>query len=65
MGRLAKNEIYFQRFIKTEEIIEGIEKVTAAEVCKLAQQLFKPRLLSLAALGPVTEKEIPRGIVGA
>jgi predicted Zn-dependent peptidase len=65
MGRLAKNEIYFQRFIKTEEIIEGIERVTAAEVCRLAQQLFNPRQLSLAALGPVTEKAIPRGIVEA
>ena len=65
MGRLAKNEIYFQRFIKTEEIIEGIEKVSAAEVCQLAQQIFRPQFLSLTALGPVTEKEIPKGIVQA
>ena len=65
MGRLAKNEIYFQRFIETPEIIEGIEKVTAAEVCQLAQQLFKPQFLSLTALGPVTEKEIPKGVVQA
>ncbi len=65
MGRLAKNEIYFQRFIKTEEIIEGIEKVSAAEVCRLAQQFFRPRFLSLTALGPVTEKDIPKGIFQA
>ena len=65
MGRLAKNEIYFKRFIKTEEIIEGIEKVSAAEVCQLAQQIFRPQFLSLTALGPVTEKEIPKGIVQA
>jgi predicted Zn-dependent peptidase len=63
MGRLAKSEIYFKRFISTEEIIEGIELVTAAEVTELAQQLFQRSPLSLAVLGPVTEKSIPRGVL--
>lgn len=65
MGRLAKNEIYFKRFIPTAEILSGIESVSSAEVCRLAQQLFQPGVLSLTALGPVTEKEIPGGIVQA
>jgi predicted Zn-dependent peptidase len=65
MGRLAKNEIYFQRFISTEEIIEGIEKVSAEEVCQIAQQIFKPQSLSLTALGPVSEKAIPKGLFRA
>ena len=63
MGRLAKGEIYFNRFISTEEIIEGIELVTAEEVAELAQQLFQRSPLSLAVLGPVTEKSIPRGVL--
>ncbi len=63
MGRLAKNEIYFQRYISTEEIIEGIERVSAEEVCQIAQQIFKPRSLSLTALGPVTGKQIPKNIL--
>jgi predicted Zn-dependent peptidase len=63
MGRLAKSEIYFHRFVSTEEIIEGIERVTTEEVSELAEQLFLRTPLSLAVLGPVTEKSVPRGIL--
>jgi len=63
MGRLAKSEIYFHRFVPTEEIIEGIEKVSADEVADLARQLFQTTLLSLTVLGPVREKDIPRGLL--
>jgi predicted Zn-dependent peptidase len=62
MGRLAKNELYFHRFISTEEIIEGIEKVKAEEVSALAHQTFKPDSLSLTILGPVTEKAVPKNL---
>jgi len=63
MGRLAKSEIYFHRFISTEEIIEGIESVSAEEVAELAQQVFQRNSQSLTVLGPVTEKNVPRGIL--
>ena len=59
MGRLAKSEIYFNRFVTTEEIIQGIDRVTANEVGKLANALFKPESLSLTVLGPVGEEAIP------
>jgi predicted Zn-dependent peptidase len=62
MGRLAKNELYFHRFVSTEEIIEGIEKVKAEEVNALADQTFEPGSLSLTILGPVTEKAIPKNL---
>jgi predicted Zn-dependent peptidase len=58
MSRLAKNEIFFHRFISTEEIIEGIERVSAEEICSLAQGVFRPDSLSLTVLGPITEKDI-------
>jgi predicted Zn-dependent peptidase len=63
MGRLAKSEIYFHRFVSPEEIIEGIERVSAEEVADLARQLFQTTSLSLSVLGPVTEKHIPRGLL--
>jgi predicted Zn-dependent peptidase len=63
MGRLAKSEIYFHRFVTTEEIIEGIESVSAEEVAELSRQLFQKTSLSLTVLGPVTEKDIPRGLL--
>ena len=59
MSRLAKNEIFFHRFISTEEIIEGIERVSAEEICSLAQGIFRPDSLSLTVLGPITAKDIP------
>ncbi len=63
MGRLAKSEIYFHRFVPTEEIIEGIENVSADDVAELARKLFQTTPLSLTVLGPVTEKDIPRGLL--
>jgi predicted Zn-dependent peptidase len=63
MGRLAKSEIYFRRFIPSEEIIEGIERVTVDEVVALARQLFQPESLSLTVLGPVKDKDLPRGLL--
>lgn len=65
MGRLAKNQLYYNRFVSTEEIIEGIEKVKAEEVGALAHQTLKPGSLSLTILGPVTEKDIPRRLFAA
>ena len=63
MSRLAKNEIFFHRFISTDEIIEGIEKVSAEEICSLAQEIFRPDSLSLTVLGPVTDKTVPKTLL--
>lgn len=65
MSRLAKNELYFNRFVSTEEIIEGIEKVRVEEICALAHKTFQSDSLSLTVLGPVTEKAIPQGLFAA
>jgi len=65
MSRLAKNEIFFHRFVSTEEIIEGIEKVSAEEISSLAQEIFRPDSFSLTVLGPVTEKTIPKTLLAA
>lgn len=65
MSRLAKNELYFNRYISPEEIIEGIEKVASDEVNALAQQILRPGSLSLTALGPITKDAIPRDLFTA
>ncbi|MCX7956198.1 MAG: insulinase family protein [Patescibacteria group bacterium] len=46
-SKLLQNEIK-----KPEEIIKEIEKVTADEIKKLAQQLFIPQNLNFALIGP-------------
>ena len=51
MGNLARQELYFKRFFSLDEMLERIEKVTAEEVQKLAQQFFDPKQMAVAMLG--------------
>jgi predicted Zn-dependent peptidase len=65
MTRLAKCEIYFNRFIPLEEILSSIDRVSADDVQRLAQEIFDRRYLSLAALGPVTGRDITPDLLDA
>ena len=58
MSRLAKCEIYFDKFIPIEEILNNIDKVTSQEVKDLAREIFNREYLSLAALGPINHKDL-------
>ena len=51
MGNLARQELYFKRFMTLDEMLERIERVTAEEVQTLAQQFFHPRQMAVAMLG--------------
>jgi predicted Zn-dependent peptidase len=55
MGRLAKNELNFGRYIPQEDIIAGMMKVTADEVLEAARDLLRPEAWGVALLGPVDE----------
>lgn len=57
MTRLAKSEIYFNKFIPIEEVLKNIDKTTSEEVSNLARDIFQPEYLSLAILGPVNKKK--------
>ena len=63
MGRLAKSEIYFGKFITVDEIIDGIEKVAKEEVIQLAEEIFNKDYLSLAVLGHVKEKDFTNDLL--
>ena len=56
MTRLAHNEINFGRHIPLEELVDNIEKVTAEDILRLAQDAFHDKAVSLALLGPIDEK---------
>ncbi len=58
MMRLAKNEICFGKYIPPEDVIQRIEAVESEDVRKLAGELFDHRILSVAATGRVSEKDI-------
>ncbi|MDX9820421.1 MAG: pitrilysin family protein [Syntrophales bacterium] len=57
MSRLARNEIHFGRSVPVEEVIAQIEAVSAEDVRSLAEEMFDPRLLSLAVTGPISERD--------
>ena len=53
MTRLAHNEIIFGRYVPLQELVKEIEKVTAEDILRLAQQTFRDKAVSLSLLGPI------------
>jgi predicted Zn-dependent peptidase len=63
MSRLARQEIYFGKYLSMDDIIKGVEKVTAEQTQHLAQQLFTRENISLTILGPLNKADVPDGIL--
>ena len=59
MSRLARQEIYFGKYLSMDDIIKGVEKVTAEQVQRLAGQLFTRENISLTILGPLSKADVP------
>jgi predicted Zn-dependent peptidase len=51
MTRLAKAEIYFQRYFDLDEIIKGIDGVSPQVFADLNQALFRPERYALTTIG--------------
>jgi predicted Zn-dependent peptidase len=51
MTRLAKTEIYFQRYFDLDEIIRGIDEVSPAAFAELNRSLFEPERYALTTIG--------------
>ncbi len=60
MSHLARQEIYFDRQFGLDETLVGIEKVTAADVQRVAADLFRNGSLAATVLGNVNGLQIPR-----
>lgn len=58
MMRLAKNELVFNRYIPPEDVIASIEAVRPEEIRTLACEMFNPDILSIAAIGSVSEQDV-------
>lgn len=52
MSRLAKSEIYYDRFISIDELIDEIDSVKPEEIQKFSQDFFNNNLYSEALLVP-------------
>jgi predicted Zn-dependent peptidase len=51
MSHLARHEMYFRRYISMDEMLDGIERVTAEDVLRLAGEMLKGRALGLSVVG--------------
>ena len=60
MSNLARQEMYFDRHFSLDETLEGIEKVTPADIRRVAGDLFSNGSLAATVLGAVNGLEIPR-----
>jgi predicted Zn-dependent peptidase len=60
MSHLARQEIYFDRQFGLDETLQGIEKVTAVDVQRVAADLFQNGSLAATVLGNVNGLQIPR-----
>lgn len=53
MTKLARNEMYFQKFFPMQEVMEEIDGVTSKRVKALAEGIFKEESIHLVLLGEV------------
>jgi predicted Zn-dependent peptidase len=52
MSHLARQEIYFERHFGLDETLAGVERVTAADVTRVAADLFADSSLAATIVGP-------------
>jgi predicted Zn-dependent peptidase len=60
MSHLARQEIYFDRQFGLDETLDGVERVTQADLQRVARDLFADNALAATVLGSVNGLEIPR-----
>jgi predicted Zn-dependent peptidase len=60
MSHVARQEIYFERQVTLDETLDGVERVTPADIQRVASDLFHDGALSATVLGNVNGLRIPR-----
>jgi predicted Zn-dependent peptidase len=60
MSNLARQEMYFDRFLGLDEIIERIEAVTEDDLLEMANEFFKTEAIAVTVLGNLDRLKISR-----
>jgi predicted Zn-dependent peptidase len=55
MVRLAQGEFHFGRYTPLQEILDGIDRVTPADICNFAAETFVRNQMTLTLHGPVAD----------
>jgi predicted Zn-dependent peptidase len=58
MTRIARNELYFGKYLTLEEVVASIDRVTGEDIMSLSSRVFGRQELTVAGLGPLEQKEI-------
>ena len=58
MTRIARNEIYFGRYIPLDDMLAAIDAITEADILALSARIFGRQKLTLAGLGPLEKAGI-------
>jgi predicted Zn-dependent peptidase len=53
MTRIARNELYFGKYIPFQEVVESIDRVSGEDIQKLSSKIFGRQDLTVAGLGPL------------
>lgn len=61
MGWNARSQIYHGRVLDVDEVLEKVEAVSLDDVQMMAQRLFSPEKMALAAIGPAFREEAGLG----
>jgi predicted Zn-dependent peptidase len=59
MARIAKGEIYFNKYFSIDEMINSINKVTIDDVHTLSKEIFNKKMQNLVILGDLKEEIYP------
>ena len=60
MNNLARQQMYYGRFISIDEVVAEIDRVSPADIERLANELFRPEALALTLLGNLGPMKIER-----
>jgi len=60
MSNLARQELYFDKFLTLDEMLDSIEAVTRDEVQQIAREFFRSESIALAMLGRLGDVKLTR-----
>jgi predicted Zn-dependent peptidase len=60
MSNLARQEMYFDRFLDLDEILRRIEEVSVEDISRLANDYFRTDAIAVTVLGDLDGMKISR-----
>jgi predicted Zn-dependent peptidase len=60
MANLARQEMYFHKFMSANDVIARIDEVDAGQVQTMAQRLFNPESIAVTLLGRLDGVKLSR-----